>query len=118
MAPLLGGIDEMCESAYSKAVDAAKATTTALGHRVRFEVRDSAARGKCDVCNAIGLAIEMPCKNGEDNVAPSPEAPKPGGTAVRPTVAVRKPRTARQATAMPSYDDVPFPDMVPATARR
>ena len=103
-------------SVYSQAVNAARDTAMSLGHKLgKFDVIRTAAYAACGACGAgvsvlfyapvvtLGNAVERPCRNGEENVA-KPAAPKPPtGRAKR----VPKP------TAVPTFDDVPFPTDAP-----
>jgi len=84
-------------SVYGRAVESARETATALGHKLgKFDVIRCAAYANCDTCHSgvsvlfhspvvtLGAAVEMTCKAGEENVAPPVKPAPPTGTAKRP----------------------------------
>ena len=109
-------------SVYGQAVERARETATALGHKLgKFDVIRCAAYANCDTCHSgvsvlfhspvvtLGAAVEMTCKAGEENVAPPVKPAPPTGTAKQ----LPKPAPARVC------DDVPWfmRDKVPAAVR-
>ncbi len=110
-------------SVYGQAVERARETATALGHKLgKFDVIRLAAYASCDTCHSgvsvlfnrpvvtLGNAVEMTCKAGEENVAP-PVKPAPPSGAAR--------RLPKPAPVAPATDDVPWfmRDKVPAAVR-
>ena len=110
-------------SVYGRAVERARETATALGHKLgNFDVIRCAAYANCDTCHSgvsvlfqspvvtLGNAVEMTCKDGEANVPP-PVKPAPPSAQAK--------RLPKQAPARVS-DDVPWfmRDKVPAAGRR
>jgi len=109
-------------SVYGQAVEDARETATALGHKLgKFDVIRCAAYAACEACHSgvsvlfhspvvtLGAAVELTCKAGEENVAP-PIKPAPSTGKAK-----RAPRPA------PVQDDgVPWfmHDKVPAAGRR
>ena len=112
-------------SVYSQAVDSARKTATALGHKLgRFDVIRLAAYSACETCHSgvsvlfhsppvtLGAAVELTCKRGEGNTAP-PAKPAPSTGQAK--------RVPRPAPAPPVQDDgVPWfmRGKVPAAGRR
>src|SRR5438128_1465125 len=110
-------------SVYGQAVEDARETAMALGHKLgRFDVIRCAAYASCETCHSgvsvlfhspvvtLGAAIEMTCKAGEENVAPPVKPAPPSG---------RAKRLPKPAPVTPATDDVPWflRDKVPAAVR-
>ena len=111
-------------SVYSQAVDSARKTATALGHKLgRFDVIRLAAYSACETCHSgvsvlfhsppvtLGAAVELTCKSGEANAAP-PAKPAPSTGKAR--------RAPKPSPPAPVQDDgVPWfmRDKLPAVAR-
>jgi len=109
-------------SVYGQAVERARETATALGHKLgKFDVIRCAAYASCETCHSgvsvlfhspvvtLGNAVEMTCKDGEANVPP-PAKPAPPSAQAK---LLPKPAPARVC------DDVPWfmRDKVPAAVR-
>ena len=110
-------------SVYGQAVEDARETAMALGHKLgRFDVIRCAAYASCDTCHSgvsvlfhspvvtLGAAVELTCKSDEANAAPPAKpAPSTGKAKRAPTAAPAAPT-----------DDLPWfmRDKVPATAGR
>jgi len=97
-------------SIYSRAVDAARAKATDLGHRLgKFDVIRTSAYAVCGTCGAgvavlfrspvtaLGNAIETACESGKPQVAP-PGTPAPS-----------EGKAKHVHAPAPTFDDVPWP---------
>ena len=112
--------ENMHLSVYGQAVERARETATALGHKLgRFDVIRCAAYASCETCHSgvsvlfhspvvtLGNAVEMTCRDGEENVAP-PVKPAPPSA-----------RAKRLPKPAPVADEVPwFMRKVPAGVAR